>query len=152
MYDMIKCATGWIAGFTTFGYSIVALVAISDGHGGVEIPLNVAIPLMTLIIVLTSMSVQMRLADRTERRVVDRIVSDQFDLLVAAIVTAVDHKIKANSKHTRELIKAEVAAAVEEISTRAFRAAVVAQATQAAAAGTADAQEASVAYIPSRRR
>lgn len=142
-YNMIKKVTGWSAGFAGFGYTVAAAIAMADGIGtGIEIPIEVAVPAMTSIILLATASIMMRVGQHVGKRVVEVLVSDHFELLVSAMET----KLQANNAVIREMVKTEVAQAVDEVSTRTYRAAVVKQATDLAAA----AAEASVTRIPTR--
>lgn len=142
MYDKIKCATGWTAIFAAFGYAVWALIATSDGPGGVMIPVEVSVPVMTGIILLTLTSIVMRVGQWVADHVVNSLISDHFDLLVNAVVA----KLEGHHQQLQQTVKAEVAAALQEVSNVAFRAAVVRQASDAAAG------DATVTQIPSGRR
>lgn len=144
MYDTTKCVTGWSAIFSSFGYGIWALIATSDGPRGIDIPTNVAIPAMTAIILLTVTSVVMRVGQWAAEHVIETLISDHFDLLISAVTT----KLEGHQQQLQHMVKAEVAAAMQEVSSTAFRAAIVNQASQAAAATLADTNDASVTRIP----
>lgn len=139
MYDKIKCATGWAAAFAAFGYGVWATSAASDGPDGIGIPLNVAVLAMTAIILLALTSIVMRVGDHAADRVIERLADDHFELLVSAVTC----KLRDHHQQLQQMVRDEVAAALEENSTRAFRAAIVRQAS-AAAADT----DASVTRIP----
>lgn len=62
MYDKIKCGTCWGAVLLAFGYGIWGIIAAADGPDGVIVPVEVAIPCMTAVILLALTSILMRLA------------------------------------------------------------------------------------------
>lgn len=149
-YTTIKIGAGAAAGVGVIVYGVWAIIALVDGrHHGIEIPTDVAIPLMTLIGLLAATSILLCLAERVEQRVVQSLVSDGF----ALIVSGVDAKLKANNRHVQQMIattvKAEVAAALEDVSSRAVRAALIKQASDMAAGAAG--VDASVTSINGRR-
>lgn len=151
-YRTIKVGAGCVAGVGVIIYSVWAIIATVDGrHHGIEIPTDVAIPLMTLIGLLAATSILLYLAERVEQRVVQSLISDGF----ALIVSGVDAKLKANNRQVQHMIattvKAEVAAALEDVSSRAVRAALIKQASDMAAAAASADVDASVTSITGRR-
>lgn len=154
MYNKIQNGSGYTAALIGLIYGIWAVIAAVAGHDtGVWIPVDVAVPAMTAIIVLTVTSIVMRVAEHLKRQLIETLISDG----VALIVAGVDSKLQANNASLREvlktklqshqqqlqqMVKTEVATALEENSTRTYRAAVVKQAT--------DLADASVTHIPTR--